>query len=73
MVRHIAAIFSQGAFRPLEPLGMPEGTRVHLSVDEATEISSAPAVAKIRTPRLANSKDAADFILEVRDSDAPPV
>src|SRR5436853_30425 len=31
MVRHVDAIFSQGAFRPLEPLMLPEGTRVHLS------------------------------------------
>jgi len=36
MVRHVDAIFSQGAFRPLEPLVLPEGTRVHLSAEEKT-------------------------------------
>jgi predicted DNA-binding antitoxin AbrB/MazE fold protein len=71
MVRHVDAIFSQGAFRPLQPLAMPEGTRVHLSVEEGTDITSAPASAKIRTPRLANSKDVIDFVLEVRSTDDP--
>ena len=70
MVRHIDAIFSQGSFRPLEPLAMPEGTRVHLSVEDGTDITSSPALAKIHTPRLANSKDAVDFVLEVRGTDA---
>jgi predicted DNA-binding antitoxin AbrB/MazE fold protein len=37
MVRHVDAIFSQGAFRPLEPLPLPEETRVHLSVEEQTK------------------------------------
>ena len=69
MVRHVDAIFSQGAFRPLEPVTMPEGTRVHLSVEEGSNFSPADRVAKIRTPRLAHSKDAADFVLEVRGTD----
>ena len=74
MVRHVDAIFSHGAFRPLQPLTMPEGTRVHLSVEEGgveegTALSPVNPAAKIHTPRLARSKDAVDFVLEVRGDD----
>ena len=68
MVRHVDAIFSQGAFRPLEPLVLPEGTRVHLSVEDETNVSPANGAAKIHTPRLANPKDAADFVMEIRET-----
>jgi predicted DNA-binding antitoxin AbrB/MazE fold protein len=66
MVRHVDAIFSQGAFRPLEPLALPEGTRVHLSVEDQTNASLVPPAAKIHTPKLAHREDAADFVMEVR-------
>jgi predicted DNA-binding antitoxin AbrB/MazE fold protein len=70
MVRHMDAIFRQGAFRPIEPLTLPEGTRVHLSVEEATNSSPAP-IAKIRSPRLVHPEQAADFVMEIReDADA---
>jgi predicted DNA-binding antitoxin AbrB/MazE fold protein len=65
MVRRIDAIFTQGTFRPLEPLALPEGTRVHLSVEEET---SAIRVPKIHTPKLAHPEDAADFAMEVRET-----
>ena len=71
MVRRIDAIFSQGAFRPLEPLALPEGTRVHLSVEEERNASSSspvPPGAKIHTPKLAHREDAADFVMEVREN-----
>jgi predicted DNA-binding antitoxin AbrB/MazE fold protein len=68
MVRQIDAIFSQGAFRPLEPLALPEGTRVHLSVEEETTTSPLPINAKIHTPKLAHQEDAADFVMEVREN-----
>jgi predicted DNA-binding antitoxin AbrB/MazE fold protein len=68
MVSHVDAIFSQGAFRPLEPLALPEGTRVHLSVEEQTSTSSVPPAAKIHTPKLANPADASDFVMEVRET-----
>jgi len=72
MVRHMDAIFSQGAFRPLEPLALPEGTRVHLSVEEETNAGVVRSAAKIHTPRLAHPKDAGDFVMEVREpGDAP--
>lgn len=67
MVRHVDAIFRQGAFRPLEPLELPEGTRVHLSVEEETNVSPVRRAAKIHTPKLAHPQDASDFMMEVRE------
>jgi predicted DNA-binding antitoxin AbrB/MazE fold protein len=57
MLRHVDAIFSQSAFRPLEPLALPEGTRVHLTIEEKTNASDAVHAAKIHTPRLAHPDD----------------
>ena len=34
MVLNIDAIYDHGVFRPVEPLALPEGTRVHLRVEE---------------------------------------
>lgn len=70
VVRHVDAIFSRGAFRPLEPLTLPEGTRVHLSVEEETVTKSAPPrTRRIHTPELAHPEDAARFVMEVREGD----
>ena len=66
MVRHIDAIFTKGAFLPVEELTLPEGTRVHLRVEEDKPSSSVP---RVRTPRLANPNDVARFVMEVRESD----
>jgi predicted DNA-binding antitoxin AbrB/MazE fold protein len=68
MVRHVDAIFSQGAFRPIEPMALPEGTRVHLSVEPETSVGSVPGTARIHSPKLANPKDAVDFVMEVRET-----
>ena len=71
MVRRVDAIFTQGTLRPLEPLALPEGARVHLSVETDASTDALPlpaaAAAKLRTPRLANPKDAADFVMEIRE------
>lgn len=67
MVRQIDAVFSQGAFRPIEPLSMPEGTRVHLSVEENVDDLAQPRAAVIRTPRLARREDVADFVMQVEE------
>ena len=69
MFRQVDAVFSQGVFRPLEPLALPEGTRVHLSVQEQTSASPAPPAPRIRTPKLAHQEDVADFVMEVREAD----
>lgn len=68
MVRRIDAIFSQGAFRPVEPLTLPEGTRVHLSVEEETGARAVPPVAKVHSPKLARKEDAVDFVMDVRET-----
>jgi len=69
MVRHVDAIFTQGALRPLEPMVLPEGTRVNLSMDAGTTADPVPHAGSIRTPRLANPSDAADFVLDVREAE----
>jgi len=68
MVHQVDAIFSQGAFRPVKPLAMPEGTRVHLSVEDEAGAGPVPPSEKIHTPRLAHPEDAADFLMEVRET-----
>lgn len=67
MARHVDAIFSKGTFRPLEPLALPEGTHVHLSVEEETSPTPVPPAARNHTPKLARPEDAADFVMEVRN------
>ncbi len=66
MFRQVDAIFTQGSFRPTEPLALPEGTRVRLSVEDATPAPTSPAT-RIRTPKLAHPQDATDFVMEVRE------
>jgi hypothetical protein len=34
MIHDVDAIYDQGVFRPLVPLSLPEGARVHLRVEE---------------------------------------
>jgi predicted DNA-binding antitoxin AbrB/MazE fold protein len=34
MIHDIDAIYDQGVFRPVEPLALPQGARVHLRVEE---------------------------------------
>jgi predicted DNA-binding antitoxin AbrB/MazE fold protein len=61
----IIAIYDQGVFRPLVPLVLPEGTRVHLHVEEQTEREpGGQAIAHIRSPRLVHPEQAAEFVME---------
>jgi predicted DNA-binding antitoxin AbrB/MazE fold protein len=34
MIHNIDAIYDHGVFRPVQPLALPEGARVHLRVEE---------------------------------------
>ncbi len=68
MVRHVDAIFSQGMFRPTQPVTLPEGTRVQLSIEELLAEASPPCGARIYTPRLVHAEDVADFAMEVREA-----
>ena len=70
MSHRIDAIYDQGVFRPLEPLVLPEGTRVHLHVEpEPATADTQSAAAKLRSPRLAHPEQAADFQMEVSDAE----
>jgi predicted DNA-binding antitoxin AbrB/MazE fold protein len=68
MIHQVDAIFSEGALRPLEPLKIAEGSRVHLRVEE-TSRAGLPKAARVPTPRLAHLEEAPDFIMQVRESD----
>jgi hypothetical protein len=58
------AIVEDGKLRLLEPVALPEKTRVYVVVPQ-TKLPE-PALPKtIRTPRLKNPTDAADFVMEV--------
>jgi predicted DNA-binding antitoxin AbrB/MazE fold protein len=37
MVHNVDAIFDNGVFRPIEPLALPNGSRVHLRVENQSE------------------------------------
>ena len=43
MNRDIHAIYANGVFRPLDPLDLPEGTRVSLRVEEEHGVPPAPS------------------------------
>ncbi len=45
---------------------LPEGTRVHLRVEEETDASR--RAAKIHTPKLVHPEDAAAFVMEVGEN-----
>jgi predicted DNA-binding antitoxin AbrB/MazE fold protein len=69
MSHDVDAIYDHGVFRPIEPLVLPEGTRVHVRVESESDlppIENAPA--KLRSPRLAHPEQAVDFQLEVREA-----
>ena len=69
MNHDVDAIYDHGVFRPLKPLVLPEGTRVHLRVEEEASAGGASAcIGQIHTPRLANPQQAADFMMQVREA-----
>ena len=43
MIHNIDAIYDHGVFRPIEPLALPEGVRVHLRVEEDNGAEQAAA------------------------------
>jgi predicted DNA-binding antitoxin AbrB/MazE fold protein len=61
MVHDINAIFDQGVFRPLEPVVLPDGARVHLRVEEQNSANSV----RIFSPRLAHPEQAVEFKMDV--------
>lgn len=68
MPHDVDAIYDHGVFRPLEPLVLPEGVRVHLHIEVEKRSCSAPASpARVFSPRLVRPEQAADFEMEVRE------
>ena len=55
------AIVENGTLRLLEPVVLPEHTKVYVVVPE----SKVNSVKNIRTPRLKNPEQAVDFVMEV--------
>jgi hypothetical protein len=68
MIHDVDAIYDQGVFRPLEPLVLPEGTYVHLRIEQDSPAGAvASPGARIYSPRLAHPEQAVDFGMEVRE------
>jgi hypothetical protein len=68
MIHDVDAIYDQGVFRPLEPLVLPEGARVHLRVEQQIHDGILPLPEpRIHSPRLAHPEQVADFQMEVRE------
>lgn len=70
MIHEVEAIYDHGSFRPLTPLSLAEGARVHLRVESSndanhTATSNPPSTGRILSPRLARPEQAADFKMEV--------
>jgi predicted DNA-binding antitoxin AbrB/MazE fold protein len=49
MIHNIDAIYDHGVFRPVEPLALPEGARVHLRVEEENGVPVAAADHRVAT------------------------
>jgi predicted DNA-binding antitoxin AbrB/MazE fold protein len=68
MTYNIDAIYDHGVFCPLQPLAMPDGTRVHLHFEEQRHDVKAPTTtALIVSPRLAHPEQTAEFEMEVHE------
>ncbi len=68
MTHDIDAIYDHGVFRPLDPLVLPEGVRVHLRIEEEKQTCSALTLpARVFGPRLVRPEQSPDFEMEVRE------
>ena len=67
MTHEIVAIYDHGVLRPLEPLVLPDGARVHLHIEQDVASNDSPASAQMRSPHLANPEQVHEFTMEVRE------
>jgi predicted DNA-binding antitoxin AbrB/MazE fold protein len=65
MIQHIVAIYDHGIFRPLQPIALPEGMKVHLSIDQQSGADG--PVSRICSPRLADPSQSMEFEMEVHE------
>jgi predicted DNA-binding antitoxin AbrB/MazE fold protein len=74
MTYEIEAIYDHGVLRPIGPLSLAEGARVHLRVEDgsSTEMKGADnnplLLGRIPSPRLAHPEQTADFKMEVLEA-----
>lgn len=74
MIHEVEAIYDHGALRPLTPLSLAEGTRVHLRVELSNGTKQIPiesrelGIARLSSPRLSHPEQAADFTMEVTEA-----
>jgi predicted DNA-binding antitoxin AbrB/MazE fold protein len=57
MSRDIHAIYANGVLRPLAPLDLPEGTRVHLRVEEEKNDASSASITPAELEQQQNALD----------------
>jgi hypothetical protein len=67
MVHDINAIFDQGVFRPLDPVVLAEGTRVHLRIEE--HVTPVPPRPPQQTRMLGSLRGTVHYM--AADFDAP--
>ena len=68
MTHDIDAIYDHGVFRPLDPLVLPDGVRVHLRIEEERrDVAATSLTARVYSPRVAHPEQAAEFEMEVRE------
>ncbi|MCI0381240.1 MAG: antitoxin family protein [Gemmataceae bacterium] len=68
MTHDIDAIYDHGVFRPIQPLVLPDGARVHLRIEEEQcDGAAQPFNMRIHSPRLAHPEQTAEFEMEVRE------
>ena len=66
MTYDVDAIYDHGVFRPVEPLVLQDGVRVHLRIEEEKRENAVPAWgARIGSPRLVHPEQAAEFEMKV--------
>ena len=68
MTHDVEAIYDQGVFRPLAPLVLADGSRVHLHIEEEKRrTTTTSSTARIYSPRLVHPEQTADFEMEIRE------
>ena len=66
MTHDVDAIYDHGIFRPTEPLALPEGTRVHLRVEEENGVQE-PSVELVADEIPTLLERMKDFVGTVHD------
>jgi predicted DNA-binding antitoxin AbrB/MazE fold protein len=64
----IHAVYEHGLLRPLDPLTLPEGTRVLVRIEnEPAAVPSGDRVLRVPSPRLVHPEQIEQFSMEVRE------